>query len=265
MTLGPVLLFCPADRPERFGKAAAAADAVILDLEDAVSLDAKDSARRSVVESRLDPATTIVRVNPRSSGHLEKDLAALADTAYRTVMLAKAESLDDLAAVAGFDVIALCETPLGVRNAAVLADQQGVVGLTWGAEDLVAAMGGSSSRQADGRYRAFAMHARSHVLISATSAGKAAWDTVHVDIADDDGLRDEAEDAAASGFSGALCIHPRQAAIIRDAFQPSATRLEWARGVLAAAEAARNGVFAYEGRMIDEPILRQARAVLEHH
>ncbi len=263
MTLGPALLFCPGDRPERFAKAAAAADAVILDLEDAVSLDAKESARRSVIESGLDPATTIIRLNSRSSGQLEKDLAAVAQTAYRTVMLAKTETAEDLAPLSGFDVIALCESPLGVRNAELIADQAAVIGLSWGAEDLVAAMGGSSSRGSDGRYRSFALHARSRVLISATSAGKVAWDTVHVDIADEDGLREEAEDAAASGFSGAMCIHPRQAGTIRAAFRPSAERIAWAGGVLAAAAAAGNGVFAYDGRMIDEPILRQARSVLD--
>ncbi len=262
MTLGPALLFCPGDRPVRFAKAAAAADAVILDLEDAVSLEAKADARRLVADSTLDRATTIVRINSSASGELVKDLAALDGSGFRTVMLAKCETAADLELVARYDVIALCESPLGVRNADLIASQPNVVGLSWGAEDLVAALGGTSSRRADGSYRQFALYARSHVLLSAVSMGKLAWDTVHIAVDDEAGLREEAEDAAASGFSGSLCIHPRQVATIRAAFQPSPDRIEWATAVLAAAAAAGNGVFSFEGRMIDEPLLQQARRLV---
>ena len=101
------------------------------------------------------------------------------------------------------------------------------------------------------------------MLIAATSVGKRAFDTVHLDIDDEDGLRDEAVDASASGFSGAMCIHPRQVEIIRDAFRPSAASIAWARGVLQAAKETPRGVFAYEGRMVDEPLLRQARRIID--
>ncbi|HWH98489.1 MAG TPA: aldolase/citrate lyase family protein, partial [Pseudolysinimonas sp.] len=202
MIVGPALLFCPGDRPDRFAKAAAAADTVIIDLEDAVAASAKGAARLALRASDLDPATTIVRVNSPRSGLLDADLEALADTAYRSVMLAKAETEDDLRRLDAFDVIAICETPLGVRNADALADSARVVALTWGAEDLVAGMGGRSSRGADGRYRDVARAARSRILLAAKGAGKLAFDAVHLDIADDRGLRDEAEDAAASGFDG---------------------------------------------------------------
>ncbi len=259
---GPALLFCPADRPDRYGKAAAAADAVILDLEDAVAPEAKAAAREALIGSDLDPGTTIVRINPATTAEFERDLAALARTPYTTVMLAKAETAEDLDRLTDLRVIALCESPLGVRNAGVLADHRTVVALMWGAEDLVAALTGSSSRQADGRYRDFARYARSHVLISAASAGKIAYDTVHLDIADEAGLREEAEDAAASGFAGTVCIHPRQVGVIRTAYRPSGESVQWAREVLAAAEAAGNGVFSHRGQMVDEPLLRQARRVL---
>ncbi|MDP9027203.1 MAG: CoA ester lyase [Actinomycetota bacterium] len=262
MISGPALLFCPGDRPDRYGKAAQAADTVIIDLEDAVALHAKPAARRALIASELDPSRTIVRVNPRSTGLLDDDLAALHQTGYRHIALAKAETLDDLAALEGFDVLAICESPLGVRNAEMIAESSVVVALTWGAEDLVAAMGGTSSRHADGSYRAYAMYARSRVLIASTSAGKSAFDTVHLDIADDEGLRDEASDAAASGFAGAMCIHPRQVEIIRGAFRPSDESVAWAHGVLQAAAAIPEGVFAYDGRMIDEPVLRQARRIV---
>ena len=210
--VGPALLFCPADRPERYPKAAAAADAVILDLEDAVAPDDKASAREALIGSDLDPATTVVRLNPVGTAEFDRDLAALARTSYTTVMLAKAETPQDLNRVDGLHVIALCESPLGVRNAGLLADHPSVVALMWGAEDLVAALGGNSSRRADGRYRDFARYARSHVLVNAVSAGKIAFDTVHLDIADEAGLQEEARDAAASGFAGTVCIHPDRSA-----------------------------------------------------
>jgi citrate lyase subunit beta/citryl-CoA lyase len=137
-----------------------------------------------------------------------------------------------------------------------------VIGLTWGAEDLVAAMGGTSSRFADGTYRDYARYARSRVLIAAASEGKPAYDTVHLDIADDAGQQAEAEDAAGSGFSGTMCIHPRQVPLVRAAFRPTPERLDWARRVLAQAATAGSGVFAFEGRMIDEPLLRQAARIV---
>ncbi len=260
--LGPALLFCPADRPDRYQKAAAAADGVILDLEDAVAPSAKASARECLLGSDLDPARTIVRLNAASSAEFGDDLAALERTPYRTVMLAKAETPDDLRLLAPLRVIALCESPLGIRNAGLLADQSNVIALMWGAEDLVAGLGGSSSRRADGSYRDFARYARSQVLIAAGAAGKNAYDAVHLDIADDSGLGEEAADAAASGFVGTVCIHPRQVGIVRAAFRPSPENVQWAKEVLAAAAAAGGGVFSHRGRMVDAPVLRQARRVL---
>ena len=95
-TMGPAILFCPADRPERFAKAAERADAVILDLEDAVAPDAKPAAREHIAAADLDPATTVVRVNDAASPFFEDDLAAVRDTPFRTVMLAKAESTEQV-------------------------------------------------------------------------------------------------------------------------------------------------------------------------
>jgi citrate lyase subunit beta/citryl-CoA lyase len=258
--LGPALLFCPADRPDRYAKAAAAADGVILDLEDAVAPARKAAAREALAAVPLDPATTIVRVNAAASPEFAADLAALARTGYRRVMLAKAETRVSLEALADHRVIALCESPLGVENAALLAAAPNVEALMWGAEDLVAALGGSGSRGRDGRYRDVARYARARVLVAAGAAGKAAYDAVHLDLADDAGLAEEAADAAASGFAGTACIHPRQVPIVRAAFRPSPEAVEWADRVLAAAEGAA-GVFALDGRMVDEPLLRQARRV----
>jgi citrate lyase subunit beta / citryl-CoA lyase len=262
-TMGPALLFCPADRPERFAKAAERADAVILDLEDAVAPDAKRDARGHVADSRLDPARTVVRINPLGTADADADLAALAATEYRAVMVPKAEDPAALRALAarGYAVIALCETAAGVVAAAELAAVPGVVALMWGAEDLVASMGGTASRDARGQYRSVVQHARATVHLAAAARGVASIDAVHLDIADDAGLVEEARDAAALGFAATACIHPSQVAVVRRAYAPERDQVAWAERVLAAAEGER-GVFSLEGVMVDEPVLRHARAVV---
>jgi citrate lyase subunit beta/citryl-CoA lyase len=260
--MGPAILFCPADRPERFGKALDRADAVILDLEDAVAPAAKAAARGAVIESELDPDRVIVRVNPLDSDDFVSDLATLSQTDYRRIMIAKAESPKRLARLdQRFEAIALCETAKCVAQADRIAALPNVIALMWGAEDLVASIGGTSSRKPDGRYRDIARYARARVLLAAGARGKAAIDAVHLDIDDTKRLRIEATDAAASGFAATACIHPGQVAIIRDAYRPDEKAVAWARGVLAAAEGER-GVFTYDGRMVDEPVLRHARATL---
>ncbi|MGV2951437.1 HpcH/HpaI aldolase/citrate lyase family protein [Glutamicibacter sp. AGC46] len=259
--MGPSLLFCPADRPERYAKAAQRADAVIIDLEDAVAAGNKDAARRALLDTPLDPARVIVRVNPVDSEHFAKDLAALGQTAYRTVMLPKCESAAQPAALAGYDVLALCETAKGITNASDIAGAQNVVALMWGAEDLIASLGGTSSRGEDGSYREVARFARSQVLLHAVAQGKAAIDSVYLDIPDLEGLGEESRDAKASGFAAKASIHPNQMPVIREAFAPTEAERERARRILDAAEA-NPGVFAFEGQMVDEPLLRQARATL---
>ncbi|WP_019179248.1 HpcH/HpaI aldolase/citrate lyase family protein [Microbacterium yannicii] len=261
--LGPALLFCPADRPERFAKAHERADAVILDLEDAVSPADKARARGHLIESELDPARVIVRVNPPHTDAFVADLATLSQTDYRRIMVAKSESPKRIGRLdARFEVVALCETAKGVAQADRLAALDNVIALMWGAEDLVASLGGTSSRKPNGRYRDIARYARARVLLAAGARGKAAIDAVHLDIADVKRLAIEAADAAASGFTATACIHPSQVPIIRAAYRPDEKSVAWAREVLTAAERER-GVFAHDGRMVDEPVLRHARHVLE--
>jgi citrate lyase subunit beta/citryl-CoA lyase len=258
-------LFCPADRPDRYAKAAAAADVVIIDLEDGVAPADRELARVRLREAwlagALDPATTMVRVNPTGSPDQPLDLAALDGTGCRRLMLAKTERPADVDAVAAYEVVALCETALGVLNAAHVAAHPSTAALMWGAEDLVVSLGGRSSRHADGRYRDLARQARSQVLLAAGGHGRAAVDAVVLDIPNLDGLRAEAEDAAASGFAAKACIHPSQVPVVRQAFAPEPGQLAWARRVLSAAEGAA-GVFAFEGGMVDEPILRQAQRLV---
>lgn len=260
--LGPALLFCPADRPERFSKALERADAVILDLEDAVAPADKASARASLIDAAVNPERVIVRVNAPGTNEFTSDLAALANTEFRTVMVAKAEDPTTLDAFdERFSLIALCETARGVAAADRLAAHERVVALMWGAEDLVASLGGTSSRRHDGRYRDVARYARSRVLVEAGARGKAAIDAVHIDLDDAEGLAAEAADAVASGFRATACIHPGQVPIIREAYVPDADSLSWAEAVLAAADGER-GVFRFRGQMVDEPVLRHARSVV---
>lgn len=263
--LGPALLFCPADRPERYAKAAERADAVILDLEDAVAAGSKEAARRALIASSLDPDSTIVRVNPIPTADFALDVEAVAQTPYRYLMLPKAQSAAQLQVLATYGahyrVIALCESAAGVLASAEIAAEPNVVALMWGAEDLVASLGGTSSRFADGRYRPVAMHARSQVLLAAGASGKAALDTVYFDIADVAGLEAEASDARASGFAATACIHPGQVSAIRAAYRPGDDEVASARAVVAAAVGER-GVFSFRGQMVDAPVLRNAEQTL---
>ncbi len=261
-TMGPALLFCPADRPERYAKAADRADAVILDLEDAVAPADKTAARGHLIDNPQDPGRTIVRVNPLGTPEADADLAALRQTQYRTLMVAKSEDAAALSALEGFDVVALCETARGVLAAPRIAQAPNVVALMWGAEDLVASLGGTSSRKDDGGYRAVAAHARSSVLLAAGAYGKMAIDAVFVEIPDLAGLAAEARDAVASGFGSTACIHPSQVALIRAAYTPAPQDVALARELLAAAAEAGSGVFAHRGKMIDGPILKHARQTL---
>lgn len=260
---GSALLFCPADRPERYQKALDRADAVIIDLEDAVKPSAKAEARLALRNSALDPERVIVRVNPAGTDDFRADLAVIARTQYRTVMVAKAESALSLGDVPrSYELMALLETAQGVQAAPEIAALDNVTALMWGAEDLVASIGGTSSRKADGEYRAIARHSRSRVLLAAAAEGKATIDAVHMNIPDLDGLRAEAEDAAASGFRATACIHPSQVPVVREAYRPTDDAIAWATDVLSAAEH-EHGVFVFNEQMVDEPVLRQARAVLQ--
>ncbi len=273
-SLGPALLFAPADRPERFAKAAARSDAVILDLEDAVAPAAKAQAREHMVTAALDPRTTMVRINALGTPEAALDLAALARSPFRTVMVAKAEDPQAVAALTDLNVVVLCENAAGILAAPELARLPQVVALMWGAEDLLASLGGTSSRfpagppagpragTRAGQYRDVAMHARSQLLLAAGAAGKVAIDSIYADIADLTGLAEESEDAVASGFGAKACIHPGQVPVIREAFHPTQDQLAAARELLAAAEAAGTGVFAFKGQMVDGPILLHAEQTL---
>ncbi len=258
---GPAFLFCPADRPDRFEKAARAADVVIIDLEDAVAPERRVEARHHVLDAHLDPDTTVIRVNPCGTAEHERDVAALLESPYRTLMLAKTSSADEVRSLARFDVLALCETPEGVMAVEEIAACPNTVGLMWGAEDLVAAMGGYSSRRDDGTYRDVARFARARTLLAARARRLIALDAVFLNFEDLEGLRAEASDAAAMGFTATACVHPSQTAVVRAAYRPTPAQLAWAREVAEAADV-EGGVGRVGGAMIDGPVVTQARQIL---
>lgn len=260
---GPALLFCPGDRPDRYAKAAAAADAVVLDLEDAVAPDAKDAARDAVVRGLrdLDPAAVVVRVNAAGSPWHAADVAALAAFPEVALMLPMAQRPEDVEALAPHPVLALCETARGVLEAPRIASASTCVGLMWGSEDLLADLGGRSGRAPDGTYRPALAEARTRILYAARAAGVTPIDTVLVALDDLDLLAADSADAAAVGYAAKACIHPTQVAVVRAAFRPGDAEVAHARDVLAAATG-QPGVFRFRGRMVDAPVLAHAREVL---
>lgn len=258
---GPGWLFCPADRPERFEKAAAAADVVILDLEDGVAAKDREAARRALIDTRLDPARTVVRVNPTNTADHELDLKAVAATDYTTVMLAKSEHPDQVRALAPLDVVVLIETPLGALNVVDLVQPDNAFAVMWGAEDLFAVTGGTANRWPDGSYRDVAQHVRSQTLLAAKAFGKVALDSVYLDIKDLDGLRAEVDDAVAVGFDAKVAIHPSQVAVIRSGYTPTDEQIVWARAVLDRV-AGERGVFQHDGLMVDAPVLLRAARIV---
>ncbi|MBB2991768.1 citrate lyase subunit beta/citryl-CoA lyase [Mycolicibacterium iranicum] len=261
LVAGTAWLFCPADRPERYAKAAAAADIVILDLEDGVAAKDRPAARQALADTPLDPERTVVRVNPAGTPDHDLDLEAVSGTAYTTVMLAKTETPEQVGALAPLNVIVLIETPLGALAVVDLARVDNAYALMWGAEDLFAVLGGTANRYPDGSYREVARHVRSQTLLAAKAYGRLALDSVFLDIKNLDGLRAEVDDAVAVGFDGKVAIHPTQIPVIREGYTPTAESAEWARRVLAAARDER-GVFQFEGQMVDMPVLRRAERIV---
>lgn len=265
-------MFVPGDRPERMEKAAGlGADALILDLEDAVAASAKAAARAAVrefVDMRSADATLFVRVNPLDSAFIADDLAALADAPMAGVVLPKAEgrtSVAELRRRLPGDYLVLpiaSETPRAVFTLGDY-DGTGLAGLTWGAEDLPAAIGASTSREADGSYTDPYKMVRALTLFGAHAAGVPAIETVYPDFRDLDGLAAYAARGRRDGFTGMMAIHPAQVAVINAAFSPSDAEVAHARAVvdLFAAHPGA-GALQLDGKMVDAPHLKAAERLL---
>ena len=272
------LLFAPGNRPELVGKFPRyPADAFAIDLEDAVPEAEKDEARRalpaivaSLREQKLS-AQLFIRTNASRSRHAEADLAAALEMSVDGVMMPKLETVDELKKFAtqidrsghGVQLIGVIETARGAVNVETLAavPHSHLTALAFGAEDFMTDLGGQ--RTPEGLE---VLYARSRVVLAARAAGLQALDLVFVNIRDDEGFRRDAQVGRQLGYSGKMCIVPRQVEAANVVFSPSAEEIESARRLLEAydkAQADGRGVFEFEGAMVDEPILKRARGILE--
>ena len=268
------MLFVPGDRPERMEKALGlGADALILDLEDSVAPPNKPAARKAIADflerAERTGAKLFVRINPLDSDYFVDDLAGVLGSFPDGLVLPKAEgaaSVRKLADRSGVPILPIAsETPRAVfklGDYADVADQ--LCGLTWGAEDLPAAIGAAASRDETGAYLPPYQMVRALTLFGAAAAGVNPIETVYPNIKDLDGLQRVAVAAARDGFSGMMAIHPAQVPVINAAFTPSDAQVAQARTILAAFDANPNaGALQIDGQMIDAPHLKQARRILE--
>mgnify|MGYP002632761591 FL=1 len=261
--MGAAVLFASAHQPQRVLNASRIADVVIVDLKKAVAPDARADARTKLLEisTQLDPARTIVRISPAQTADFALDLATVLKANIPTCMLAKTESADQLALAAPLKVIALCETPLGIVNAASIAAADSCAGMMWGSEDLALELGIANSRH-NGRLSPVLEFARYTVLFAAKAYGRASIDAVFPDFSDDLGLRTETIRAVEAGFEAKACVHPRQVETVRKAFLPGTEDVAWASNLIAQASLRDEAVFELDGSMVDAPVVRRAQLVL---
>jgi citrate lyase subunit beta/citryl-CoA lyase len=283
------LLFIPGDSDKKLGKVAdCGADAVILDLEDSVGLASKNAAREKVADflfgfdrAGAGAPQLWARINPLDSGMAETDLAAVVPSRPDGIMLPKPDGPEDCARLSSLldhmelahgvtpgsigiipvaTETALSPFRLGDYATAGLARLRG---LTWGAEDLAAALGATGNRGEDGEWLFTYRLVRSLTLMAAHAAGVPAIETLHADFKDEAGLLASSRQARAEGFSGRLAIHPAQVGPINEGFTPSADEVEHARRVVAAFDAEPGaGVVGLDGKMLDMPHLKAARRTL---
>ncbi len=274
MTLMPPRswLFVPADSEKKIAKALASdADAIIFDLEDSVAADAKAAARSllKALPPRAGGPRWWVRINPLGSEHLKADLKMLASADMFGIVLPKAESGADVTFIAhrtGNVPIHAIVTETAASLFGLLSYRETkapLAAMSWGAEDLSAALGASSKYGADGELAFTYKLARSLTLAGAIAAKVQPVDGVFADYKDAHGLELEARAAASEGFTGKLAIHPNQVAIINAAFTPSLAEVAHAEAIIAAfAAKPEAGVLSVGGRMVDRPHLLQAQGVL---
>jgi citrate lyase subunit beta / citryl-CoA lyase len=270
------LLFVPGDRPDQMKKALkAGADALIFDLEDSVAAGNKAEARRAVTEFlQGHPKESMwVRINPLDSPEADRDLAVIIAGRPDGIVLPKAEGgasvselarrLSDRGNVTAMILAIATETPAAMFGLGTYAGVKRLAGLSWGAEDLSAAVGASTARDEDGGYTAPYEIARALCLFGAAAAGVAAIDTVYTELKDPEGLAAYAERARQDGFTGMLAIHPDQVKVINKAFTPSKEEVARAQAIIDAFRASPGvGVLSIEGRMVDRPHLLQAQRIV---
>lgn len=278
------MLFVPGDRPERFSKAVASgADAVILDLEDAVAPAQRPKARAAISAFLAGPSRPLpfwVRINSVQSGEALADLTAVVAGRPDGIVLPKARSgadvlqldhwLQALEATHGLPAAGLRVIPMVTETAGALLQMASfvptsarVLAMTWGAEDLATELGALGNRAADGNYEAPYQLASSLCLYAAAAAGVAAVDTVDTEIKDLDAVERRARASRRAGYTAKLAIHPAQIPALHAAFTPSEAEVEQATRVLAAfAQAPASGAFMVDGKLVDRPHVLQAERVI---
>lgn len=281
------LLFVPGDSEKKLAKTAEIdADALILDLEDAVAPSRRDIARgliRDFLHSQVPArgARLWVRINSLHSADADKDLDAVVAARPYGIVLPKPESPEDtrelgrrlevLERERGVEPGSIAILPVATEVPAALFRMGDYAncctrlqGLTWGAEDLSTALGASANKEADGTWTFTYQLARSLCLAAAYAAGVQAIDTLYADFRDADGLDGVCRTARRDGFTGKLAIHPSQVEIINRAFTPDAEEIDQARRVIQAfSEHPEAGTVSLDGRMLDAPHLKQAQRILE--
>lgn len=256
-------LFVPAARPDRFDKAVASGtDLVILDLEDAVPAEGKAEARAAATAWLSGGGSAAVRINPADSEHHDADVESLVGLAgLRAVLLPMAESVEAVARLRerlGPDValVPQVETALGVVRAVDLARSPGVVRLAFGHLDFAVDIDAAPEPEP-------MLHARSALVLASRAAGVAGpVDSVTTDLDDEQATVADAARARALGFTGKLCIHPRQVAAVNAAMSPGEDEVAWARRVLEAGADARGGAARVDGQMVDAPVVARAERIM---
>ena len=280
------MLFVPADSERKLAKGLTSpADALILDLEDAVAASRKAGARAAAAAFVAEHAARLqtqlyVRINPLDSGLAMHDLAAVVVPGLAGIMVPKTNSADDvrriafcldaLEARAGMAAGTVRIVPVATETATAMLtmasftrDVPRLAGITWGAEDLSAAIGAIANRDADGQLSPLYTLANSLCLCAAAAAGVPAIDTVYTDFRDAAGLAASCAVSRRRGYRGRIAIHPDQVEVINAAFSPSEAELAHARRVVDAFAAQPDaGTVGLDGAMLDLPHLKQARRTL---
>lgn len=255
-----VPLFVPGDQPQRFAKAATSgADAVILDLEDAVAPEKKEAARKAIVAHAIDAVPVVVRINAVASAFHEDDVKVVRRARVDALMLAKCESGDDVdkacaAAPGDTAIIPLIESARGLLALPEILARRRVLRLAFGAFDFSLDIGCRPQWSP-------LIAARGELVWRSRASQKASpWDSPSAEIRELPVVKEEAELAAAAGFGGKMAIHPAQVAVIEAAFRPDASLIAWARTVVAAVE--RSKLANVRGAMVDAPIIERALRIL---
>jgi citrate lyase subunit beta / citryl-CoA lyase len=279
------MLFVPGDSERKFAKASGVgADALILDLEDAVAPSRKAVARIQVADLVADKTARewafFVRVNPLGTGMIFEDLAAVVQPGLDGLLLPKlngasdvvriAAELDELEAAAGMDpgtvkiAVVATETAAAMFNLGSYAPPHPrLAAMTWGAEDLAAEIGAADNKEPDGSWTFPYQVARAQCLFAATAAGVAPIDTLYADFRNPEGLEQDCRRARRDGFVGRIAIHPDQVEIINRSFSPAAEQIAHAQAIVKAFAAAPDaGTIGIDGKMYDIPHLKAARRLL---